>query len=180
MIEYRCYHCNQVFYEEDGSASEHFGCSMVQEPICTINAKRLRELEQEVDSLRRQIQEESTPLEREIASLRSEIATKERRAEEAGYARGLEDAKKYPETLGLIQLAKSNVAMRVIGNDGKLLGYTRGGELLFDRDQFKDWPSFVQSVSDAIFDLVPIDKESEPAKELIAKDNKRIAELNKS
>src|SRR5262249_49504921 len=43
-------------------------------------------------------------LHRALHSLRSEMNSAVRTAEEVGYARGLEDAKKHPETLGLKKL----------------------------------------------------------------------------
>jgi hypothetical protein len=55
----------------------------------------------------RRYQSEDTDLHREIYRMQADHATALRREEEKGYARGLEDAKKYPETIGLRLAAQS-------------------------------------------------------------------------
>lgn len=103
-----CFHCGDTFTDER-SARTHFGPTPDSEPGCIIKLQQgdrsmlraLRIFEAERDELRRQQVDEDSQLHRELAALGAEMSTAVRRAEEAGYARGLEDAKKYPETLGL-------------------------------------------------------------------------------
>lgn len=94
--EWRCFHCDEVFTSE-ADAALHFGSSEIETAACKVDAEKLRELERELWQWR----EECTPLHNQIAALQSEILTRERRAEEKGYQRGLDDARKHPEELGL-------------------------------------------------------------------------------
>ncbi|MGE0363019.1 MAG: hypothetical protein AB7R67_20060 [Vicinamibacterales bacterium] len=97
-LEWRCFHCDEVFTDE-AEAQAHFGADrLMSKPACLIDAAAFRAMEATV--LR--FHEEDTDLHREIASLRSDLSTATRRAEEGGYARGLADAKKHPEELGLM------------------------------------------------------------------------------
>lgn len=91
-----CFHCGETFHGQQ-AARLHFGASVHDEPKCQISAHRLRAMEAEL----RRYRDEDTDLHREIARLQADHAIALRREEEKGYARGLEDAKKYPETLGL-------------------------------------------------------------------------------
>lgn len=93
-----CFHCGETFYHAT-AARLHFGAGVHDEPKCQISAHKVRAMEAELNRYR----EEDTDLHREIARLKSDHATALRREEEKGYARGLEDAKKYPETLGLVK-----------------------------------------------------------------------------
>lgn len=95
-----CFHCGEHFPGNLGgqkAARLHFGASIYDEPKCQISAHRLRYMEVEL----RRYREEDTDLHREIARLKCEHATALRREEEKGYERGLRDAQKYPETIGL-------------------------------------------------------------------------------
>lgn len=105
--EWRCFHCDEVFTTW-GSAQDHFGAVNGATPGCLIDRVAIEEggkpergrgllmaLRKAEDAhrelLRRQC-DEDTELHREIASLRCEKDEAARRAEEAGYARGLDEA----------------------------------------------------------------------------------------
>lgn len=98
-LTWRCFHCDEVFTDRN-AAMTHFGKSEHREAACTIDVARLRDLEDQLQSYRN----EDTELYRQIARMQSDHATALRREEEKGYARGLEDAKKYPETIGLTRV----------------------------------------------------------------------------
>jgi hypothetical protein len=95
-----CFHCGAWFNSTIpglDAAKLHFGSGPNDAPACKIDAGQLRWLEGEH---RRSVEEDTEAL-RTIASLVCQHNEENRRAEERGYARGLEDAKKYPEELGL-------------------------------------------------------------------------------
>lgn len=105
-----CFHCGETFPPHGIHvirAREHFGTTPDYQPGCVLklNAEdrvlltKLRSVEAELDRYR----EEDTDLHRALAAKSSEMAVAVRRAEEQGYARGLEDAKRYPETIGLMR-----------------------------------------------------------------------------
>ena len=98
---WRCYHCGEVFTDHD-AAREHFGVTQYKDPACQIDIAKYREME---ETLRR-FHNEDTDLHREIHALHTEKTTAVRRAEEQGYAKGIEDAKKYPGELGLMLIPK--------------------------------------------------------------------------
>ena len=102
---WRCFHCDQVFADRD-EAMVHFGGSEIQTPACKINAVAYRDMERLVAVY----MDEDTELHREVARLEARLAAETRRAEETGYARGLADASKHPEQLGLC-IAKVQVAV---------------------------------------------------------------------
>jgi hypothetical protein len=95
--QWRCFFCDEVFVRRQ-DAAEHFGYDDACEadlPACKIAAheghliKYIRKLEKE---LRRYMTEDSDVM-RSIATLESEQAQKLRVAEEAGYAKGVQDMK---------------------------------------------------------------------------------------
>lgn len=101
---WRCFHCDEVFTDRE-AAADHFGVQIdgcPDEVACKINATEgllvsmLREAQAE---LRLYHQEDNAAF-RQFHALGAEHAMALRREEEKGYARGLEDAKKHPETLG--------------------------------------------------------------------------------
>lgn len=104
---WRCFHCCEEFYDRE-SAATHFGSYRSSYPICKVDAAKYREMEAEVESWRA----ESAPLQREVHSLQAEIARKSQEAEEKGYARGLRDAKRYPEELGLMPIPVEQAAIK--------------------------------------------------------------------
>ena len=94
---WRCFHCEEVFTDKD-SAALHFGSSERQEAYCTIPVEHFRWMEEQ----QRRYFEEDTESHRTIRALHSQSFENARRSEERGYARGLEDAKKHPQELGLM------------------------------------------------------------------------------
>jgi hypothetical protein len=104
-LSWRCFHCSEVFTDRE-AAADHFGVQIdgcADDVACKLNAtdglllKMLREAQQE---LRLYHQEDNAAF-RQFYVLGCDHATALRREEEKGYARGLEDAKKHPETIGL-------------------------------------------------------------------------------
>lgn len=96
VSEWRCFHCDEVFTDL-AAAKEHFGSSEHQQPACQIDIKHVRWLEEQH---RRGVEDDTEAL-RTIRAIVGEHEELRRRAEEQGYARGLEDARKHPEELGL-------------------------------------------------------------------------------
>lgn len=94
---WRCFHCDEEFTDA-AAAREHFGATELADPICGVTAERYREVERQLASFLAETDAASTTFYR----LGAEHAAKERRAEQAGYDRGLADAKAHPETLGLM------------------------------------------------------------------------------
>ena len=101
-VSWCCYHCGDIF-RTDEDAKDHFGRTELDEPACKIAkdlAGLIRLLREQEDELR-QFRREDTELSRAFYALGAKHSTELRQAEETGYARGLEDAKKYPEELDL-------------------------------------------------------------------------------
>lgn len=90
VANWRCYHCNEVFTSHD-SASDHFGRNEYSYPICKINGKQYREMEEQV----RRSNEQDSETDRQMAGIQVRHQSELRREEELGYARGLRDAKTY-------------------------------------------------------------------------------------
>ena len=86
-LPWRCFHCDEVF---DGrkAAELHFGPTEYRTPACQIRIEQVRWLEEQ----HQRTLEDDTEALRTIRGLVSEHETLRRRAEEAGYARGLADA----------------------------------------------------------------------------------------
>lgn len=93
---WRCFHCDAGF-EDVAAAREHFGPTEYHEPGCQIDLKKYRAMEEN----NRRHCEEDTDLHRAIIAAQNQGRPDAKRAEEEGYARGLADAKKHPEELGL-------------------------------------------------------------------------------
>ena len=91
-----CFHCNETFTTA-AAASQHFGDWEDAKPVCQFDAEEMQELQ----NMLQRYMDEDTELHREISRLRGEMQAATRRAEEQGYARGLRDARKHPETIGL-------------------------------------------------------------------------------
>jgi len=98
-----CFHCWEHFpptFAGQQAARHHFGDGPTEDAACRINARQFRPMQ----DLTRRYQSEDTDLHREIARLQADHAVALRREEEKGYARGLEDAKRYPESIGLARV----------------------------------------------------------------------------
>lgn len=86
-IPWRCFHCDELFIDK-AAAAEHFGTGPMQDPACAIGASErglvgmIREQEAEL----RRYREDDHAAARTFHALGAEHATKERRAEEAGFA----------------------------------------------------------------------------------------------
>lgn len=94
---WRCFHCSEVFETPD-AASLHFGKSERDQPMCQISVEHVRWLEAQ----HQRACEDDTDVLRTIRGILGEHEKLRKRAEEDGYARGLADAKKHPEELGLM------------------------------------------------------------------------------
>lgn len=88
-----CFFCGETFMTP-GAARDHFGAEPFSDTACQIKAgdergllMALREAESELARYRA----DDTDLIRENHGLRAEIIAKERKAEEAGYSRALQD-----------------------------------------------------------------------------------------
>lgn len=103
-LPWRCFHCEEVFTDQE-SAALHFGTSERQDPACKIDVAEYRAMEERMV----RYNEEDSDLHRAIHAAESKGANDARRAEETGYARGLADAKKHPEELGLMAVSTQAV-----------------------------------------------------------------------
>lgn len=104
---WRCFHCDEVLTTY-AAARHHFGREQGSDPVCVIKAPGewalVAALRNAEDQLARYRAEDGDVL-RAMHSMASDHQQALRREEEKGYARGLEDAKKHPETLGLTRAA---------------------------------------------------------------------------
>lgn len=91
---WRCFFCGEVFTTAV-DARNHFGADQMAETACRIKADGefalLKALRNAEDRLARYVAEDSDIL-RAMYAMQADHATKVRRAEEQGYARGLADA----------------------------------------------------------------------------------------
>lgn len=95
-----CFHCGAHFpptFKGQRDARHHFGPTIYTEPMCSVSDLQHRAMEEQL----RRYQEEDTELHRKLVRISSEKTQAVIAAEELGYARGLADARKFPETLGL-------------------------------------------------------------------------------
>jgi hypothetical protein len=91
-----CFHCGEHFEGNLAgyrAARLHFGPTPAAEPMCTMSARKVRSLEEDLG----RYWQEDTELHRQIRALEATHATELRREEEKGYARGLADARRLPE-----------------------------------------------------------------------------------
>lgn len=95
---WKCFHCWEVFHNPT-QAAMHFGATPDAEPMCRVPRKdwplayAYRELEQELARYRA----EDSDKDRELSAMQDEHARALRRAEEAGYERGLRDGMQLKE-----------------------------------------------------------------------------------
>lgn len=85
---WRCFHCDEVFTDRE-KAALHFGVYQTSDPACQINIEAYRKME---ENHRAHLQEDSE-MHRELAAMECKTQIELRRAEERGYARGIEDMK---------------------------------------------------------------------------------------
>lgn len=100
--QWRCFHCDECFTTAD-SAMEHFGRTERQSPACQIDITEYRAMEQRMLAYT----QEDADIHREMHARLSDHQLALVREEERGYSRGLADAKKNPEDLGLVAAAAS-------------------------------------------------------------------------
>ena len=100
--EWRCFHCGESFTDK-AAAALHFGTSLRERPACEIDVAEYRAMEARMH----RYNEEDSDLHRAMYGMQSDHATALIREEEKGYARGLADAQKFPEKLGLTAVAAS-------------------------------------------------------------------------
>ena len=84
-----CFHCGEVCADAD-AARLHFGSSEHQQPGCQIDLAEYRRMEE----VNRRHCEEDTELHRAMSRMECEHQQALRREEEAGYAKGLHDARR--------------------------------------------------------------------------------------
>ena len=97
-VHWRCFHCGKTFTKaQERWAREHFGRDETREPVCLIRTagesallSALRDAEDQLVSYRA---EDSLVL-RSMWAMQSDHQRALRREEEAGYAKGLADARK--------------------------------------------------------------------------------------
>jgi hypothetical protein len=93
--QWRCFHCDELFTDR-ALAALHFGDHLQGDPACKLNAMEgglLKLLRDQEDELQRFRSEDSASA-RQFYALGAEHAQALRRAEEAGYAKGVADALK--------------------------------------------------------------------------------------
>lgn len=88
LKSWRCFHCDQLMTTED-EARLHFGVNEVQDPICTISAERVRELELDFE---RHAAEDSDVV-RQMYALKGDHSTALITEEQKGYDKGLADGR---------------------------------------------------------------------------------------
>lgn len=105
-----CFHCGDHFPGDCSGqyhARQHFGRTPDATPVCLMRVPGeyhlLRALRAAEDSLAR-YRTEDGDMHRAMSAMQSEHAQALIREEEKGYARGLEDAQKYPGTIGLARI----------------------------------------------------------------------------
>lgn len=101
QLGWTCFHCGETF-TTPGSARDHFGARPDAAPGCLVRVSvggergllmALRKAEDELAQLYRERAEDDTLLHRELYRLQSKHGDSLRVAEEAGYERGLSDAR---------------------------------------------------------------------------------------
>lgn len=85
--EWRCFHCDEVLTDRE-SAAIHFGTHECQRPACLIDAAEYRRMEAKEASYAA----EDAAIHRQMWGMHNEHRAALRRAEEAGYAKGVRDA----------------------------------------------------------------------------------------
>lgn len=86
-VAWRCFHCDETFTDTE-SAALHFGTHERHSPACTIDVAEYRRME----AMGERYAEEDAEVHRSMYRMQNEHSVELRRAEEAGYARGLNDS----------------------------------------------------------------------------------------
>lgn len=95
-VHWRCFHCDATFTLDDrNAAAEHFGDTLYTTPMCQVGPGTFREMERELTRYRN----EDSDMHRLLHSRESDHQLALRREEEKGYARGLADAKLWPNPI---------------------------------------------------------------------------------
>lgn len=110
--EWRCFHCDEVFVDRE-AAARHFGPRQDAVPGCAIDLEEYRRME----ALHEAHLAEDTALHRALYVKSAEAAHEARRMEEVGYGRGLADAKRWPETLGLMPRQEAMIQVSENGDE---------------------------------------------------------------
>jgi hypothetical protein len=85
-MPWRCFHCDETLTDRE-QAAEHFGTHEHQSPACLIDAAEYRRME----ALQARYADEDADVHRAMHRMEREHGEALRRAEEAGYAKGLRD-----------------------------------------------------------------------------------------
>lgn len=137
--QWRCFHCGDVFTSEQ-SARLHFGRDEDSKPACVIKAGAeqgllgaLREAEYAAADARRAIADESTDAAQAYYAQATRHAAALRNAEEAGYERGLADARiptdEAASGAGMAEFPREQIARLCLSH---LFGFEYKGESLCD------------------------------------------------
>lgn len=116
---WRCFHCDEMFTNED-AARDHFGRDDWSTPACHIAQDMaglvafMREQEAELNRYRAEDHESA----RNFYRIGGEHSVALKREEECGYARGLADARKHPEELGLQPIATQTAEYQAGSDNG--------------------------------------------------------------
>lgn len=108
---WRCFHCDEVF-TSSWRARLHFGATEDAAPACLIAGaeggllEAMRRAEADASEAWGLIHAEATEAEKSYRALAGRHAEQNRAAEQAGYDRGLADAKAHPEELGLMRISE--------------------------------------------------------------------------
>lgn len=84
--EWRCFHCDEVFTEFE-AARNHFGDHEMCDPVCSIMAREIRDMERELERYRA----EDSDKDRQFHALQADHRRALRVEEEKGYEKGLRD-----------------------------------------------------------------------------------------
>lgn len=101
-MTWRCFHCGEEFVDRN-EAYKHFGETSDSSSICQLPAEEIRQMEADLCSYRL----EDTELHRKIWSISAEKIEEVKKAEDAGYAKGVSDMRPY--FMICQQLARGNL-----------------------------------------------------------------------
>lgn len=109
--EWRCFQCGEVFTDSEAAAL-HFGTREHQSPACCIDIAEYRRMEAKEVAYAA----EDSEIHHTLYAMRTQHAVELRRAEEAGYAKGLRDAEaEQPKPAGDVEALDFDAFERLIG-----------------------------------------------------------------